>query len=296
MEIKPFWAAALIALFLQSCGLADLRNESLKERGVTSEMEEKGRALLQEAWLAQGFDKLAQHEVYEVVATDHWKGLMGRMGNPWPVNDVPIRLRYAIGTFDGQFEVLEGKKEGFTAGLQSWQYYEKKPGGSLTFQKKADGSITFILAALQYFFELPGRLRHVPVVSYMGQRELKGQTYELVFASWEKVEPHQEHDQYVLYIHPESKLIEYASYTIRDNYLPGPKTFYGTIHYSGWRTIEGVKIPFLQSVFLNDPSEKESKYLHQLSVKEFRFDSFDKGLLYPDEELEPVGDEKIISP
>ena len=114
-------------------------------------------------------------------------------------------------------------------------------------------------------------------------------------ATWETAEPHQEHDQYLLYINQESKLIEYASYTIRENYLPGPKKFYGTIQFSDLREVKGVKIPFRQSVFLNAPKEKERKYLHQLTIEEFRFDSFDKELLYPDSSLELMGDEKLAT-
>jgi len=283
----------LLLPFLSSCGLADLRSDQLKEQGVTASAEQKGRQLLHEAWEAQGMDQLEKHETYEAVGTDHWKGLMGKSGNPWPVNNKPLQLRYAVGTFDGQFTVLEGKKEGFTAGLQSWQYYEQTQGQQADFSVKPEKSHVFVIPTYQYFFELIDRLRTVPVVAYMGERQFKGEDYDLVFASWEKAAPHKEHDQYVLYINKETGLIDYASYTIRDNFLPAPKNLYGTIQYKDWREVDGIKIPFQQLVYFNGPKEKEKKYLHRFLVEAFEFDGFDPKLLYPDQELEKVGNKKM---
>ena len=284
---------ATLALLLQSCGLADLRTATLKKEGITVENEQKGRALLDAAWRAQGLDKLDQFHTYEVVGVDHWKGLLGSMGKVWPVNKTPLRLRYAVGTFDGQVEVLEGKHKGFRAGLQSWRYYEQEAGEDIQFLEKQDERITFGLAAYQYFFELASRLRNAPVVTYLGEASFNGKAYEQVFVSWEKPEPHDEHDQYVLYIDPNTKLIEYTSYTLRENYLPGPKKIYGSIHFGGLKEVQGIKIPFQQSVFLNAPKEKERKYIHQFTISEFKFDSFDSSVLYPEPGIEPIGDQKL---
>lgn len=282
----------LLLLLLSSCGLADLRSGQLKEQGITAGAEQRGRQLLNEAWKAQGMDQLREHETYEVVGKDHWKGLMGRSGNPWPVNNKPLQLRYAVNTFDGQFTVLEGKKEGFTAGLQSWQYYEQTQGQEAAFKVKPEKEYVFVIPTYQYFFELIDRLRTVPVVAYMGEKQFKGDDYDLVFASWKTAKPHAEHDQYVLYINKESRLIDYASYTIRDNFLPAPKSLYGTIQYKDWREVEGIKIPFRQLVYFNGPNKKEKKYLHRFTAESFEFDSFDKKALYPNEELDSIGDKK----
>ncbi len=115
MKKKIFGAIALISLLLQSCGLADLRTAELKKNGITASSEQRGRVLLAEAWRAKGLDNLSQHDTYEVVGIDHWKGLLGNMGKVWPVNQTPLQLRYAVNIFDGQVEILEGKEKGFRA-------------------------------------------------------------------------------------------------------------------------------------------------------------------------------------
>ncbi len=285
----PIVFLTLCTLWLSACGLADLRTEEL---ALTGRSEEKARELLRAAWRQQGLDQLENHQTYEVVATDHWKGLMGGMSKIWPVNRKPLRLRYAIGSFDGSVEILEGGKEGFRAGLQSWRYYEAEPGDSIAFQSKPDKRIAFGLAAFQYFFELSDRLLRAPILRYAGSRNFAGQTYDLVFATWQTPEPHRGHDQYLLYINRQSGLLEIASYTIRHNYLPAPGNFYGSIRFGDFREIDGVQIPFRQTVFLNAPKEKEKKYLHQLTIRSFAFDAFDKNILYPDPKLEFVGDDK----
>jgi hypothetical protein len=282
-----------LPLLVSSCGLADLRSATLKEQGITPEAEQRGRQLLEAAWLAQGMDQLDRHESYEIIGKDHWKGLLGKAGNPWPVNNKALRLQYSVGTFDGKFEVLEGKKEGYSAGLQSWHYYEQARGTAANFEVKPNEKHTFVLAAFQYFFELTDRLRNVPIVAYVGEKEFDGQLYQLVFASWEKAAPHPEHDQYVLYINNETRMVDYAEFTIRDTYLAGPKKFYGSIQYKDWKTIDGIKIPFTQLIYFNDPKEKEDQYLHRLMVDSFEFDSFDKAELYPNENLSNIGDDKL---
>ena len=283
----------LTLTLLSSCKLADLRTDTFKQEGITSSNELKGKQILKESWKAQGMDKLQQFQTYEVVGKDHWKGLTGKTANPWPANNALTQLRYAIGTFDGQMEILEGKKKGWSAGLQSWQYYEFSKGQTPSFDVKKDKAISFIIPAYQYFFELIGRLKNAPIVAYMGQRQFNGQDYDLVFTSWESDAPNEKNDQYVLYVNTKTKLIDYASYTLRDNYLPAPKGLYGTIHFKDFRDIEGIKIPFQQTVFTKDPKTKEEKYLHKLTVNDFRFDSFDKSLLYPNPNLGTLGDQKL---
>ena len=283
----------IISLSLSSCALADLRTEELKQQGITEEAEKKGRQLLEEAWKAQGMNNLHEFSTYEVKAKDHWKGIIGKTGNPWPVNNELMRLQYKVGTFDSELTVLEGKKTGFHAGLQSWKYYEYEQGESPSFDVKRDKALSFILPAYQYFFELADRLKSVPIVAHMGATTFNGQNYDLVFASWETAEPHKEHDQYVLYINQETKLIDYASYTLRDNYVPSPKGLYGSIQFKAMTDVQGVKIPFEQIVYAKAPKRNEKKYLHRLEVQSFLFDAFNDNEIFHDSQLKPMGDKKV---
>jgi hypothetical protein len=68
-------------------------------------------------------------------------------------------------------------------------------------------------------------------------------------------------------VNTKTKLIDYASYTLKDNYLPAPKGLYGTIYFKDFREIEGVKIPFQQTVFTKDPKTKGS---HIQCIKPFK--------------------------
>ena len=92
--------------------MVDLQTVDMKEDGLTSEAAQKGQALLEAAWKAQGMDKLHEHKTYSVTAVDHWKGLMGKMGKVWPESKGTMELRYAVGSFDSQVEFLDGKEEG----------------------------------------------------------------------------------------------------------------------------------------------------------------------------------------
>jgi len=284
-----FLFAALI--FISSCSVSDIRTSYQKKDTNELEQEQKGKALLEETWLAHGFDKLKNHTTYEVSAKDHWKGAMGKMGNLWgDSNNKPLKLRFSVGTFDNQVEFLEGKKAGTKAGLQSWNYYEKEEGGKAIF-KKTKKRIGFGLAAYHYFFELADRLRRAPIIRYAGEKTFEGKEYDVVFATWETIKANPDYDQYQLYINKKTKLVDFCLYTIRESYLPGAKKLYGSIRYTDIREIDGIKVSFLQEVYINKPKAL-GKYLHQLKVTNFKFDSFPLSDLHPDKEIKAIGDDK----
>ena len=150
------------------------------------------------------------------------------------------------------------------------------------------------LQSAHYFFELADRLKNAPIITAMDEKERDGVLYDRVFITWEDLKAHGEHDQYIVGISKDSGLIEYAHYTVRDNYLkvPGYKKFYGSIHFDDFREIDGVLIPFSQYVFLNKP-KKDKKYIHKLTISDFAFDTFDVAELRPNPELTQMGDEKV---
>lgn len=285
-----------LIVLVSSCKVSDIQTDYMKDTvNKEEQLEEKGKALLKEAWLAHGFDKLKTHETYQVEATDHWKGALGKMGNLWgDSNKKPITLRFAVGTFDNQVEFKEGKLAGQVAGLQSWKYYEKENSDSKAEFQKTNKRIGFGLAAYHYFFELGDRIMNAPIIRYAGEKEFEGNKYDIIFATWESVEANRDYDQYRIWVNKETKLIDFANYTIRENYLPGAKMFYGSIRYGDMRTIDGVKISFQQEVYLNKP-KAVGKYLHKLTLTDFKFDAFSKSDLYPDANIKPIGDDKPSS-
>jgi hypothetical protein len=89
-------------------------------------------------------------------------------------------------------------------------------------------------------------------------------------------------------------MLDYASYTLRDNYLkmPGAGMAYGTMGFNDYRNIDGFQVPFEQNVFMFGPQEDKDNYIHKLTLSSFSFDGFDKAELYPDPSMALLGDSK----
>ncbi|NAS32409.1 hypothetical protein GTQ40_15600 [Flavobacteriaceae bacterium R38] len=292
MKVKWIRNSVLVSVvFLMiSCKLADLRTPEVKQLDDNYRSnEQKGRELLNRAIQHQGFDKLVEAETYEIILKDRWKGVAGKIGNVWPVNNKKIALRFTPNTFDGQLEILEGRKKGTVWGMQSWQVYKLRPGKEVVLKKKK--RIAFGLAAFHYLFEGPTRLSKAPVIRYAGEGSYNNKKYDKVFVSW-GVKPDKKYDQYVVWIEKEKGVIELVSYTVRDNFLPSPKNIYATLILSDYRNIDGVLFPFQQTAQLNDPKKNLNHYIHKMQIEKFVMNTFSKDKLYPIKQLKTIGDKK----
>lgn len=280
-------------ILLTGC-MANIQPKLVKKNPNSEKLEKKGKAILKKAHDAHGVDNLLRHDVYQFVTIDDWKGPLAGMGKLWPEKNTKMEFKYAINTFDARVKFLSGSRINQSVGLQSWKFYEGE-GDSTNFNVEHDERLTFGLAAFQYFSELTGRLENAEIIRYGGEKEFKNVKYDLVFVTWKQEDAHKEFDQYLLYINKTTNLIDYATYTIRDNYLhlPGTKIFYGTIGFSNFKDVDGYKVPFTQSIFLFGPKKQNSKYLHQLNIESFSFDEFEKEELYPRKDLQAVGDKKL---
>ncbi len=283
------------AILLQGC-MADLRTSTIKTSGVTVANANKGKAILEKAWKKQGFDNLDKHKVYAFHGVDTWKGMMGKMGKIWPDLKTSLDFKYQVGTFDGQVSFADGKKKGMSAGLQNWHYYEKENSGAAKFISK-NKKIAFGIPAFHYFTEMIGRLKNAPIISYAGEKEFRDQKYDLVFCTWNTDEPHMKADQYVAWINKATGMMDFTQYTLRDNYMkpPGHKMFYGGVEFSNFKNIDGVMIPHLHTIYINKLKKKKKKFVHQLVISDFQFDSFDIDELRPDKSIEEGGDFKTVS-
>jgi len=284
---------SVMFLFMQLCSV-DLLPESLQGDKHALESEAKGKAVLKQAWIAHGVDSLNAHQVYQFTTVDHWQGMMAGMGKLWPQKKTALTFKYAPNTFDARLEFLDGETKGLVAGLQSWNYYEKQVGGEVNFKVKENARYSFGMAAFQYFTEMVGRLSNAPLIRYAGEEEFNEKKYHLVFTTWGSLEGNEEYDQYLLYINQDNNMLEYATYTLRDNYLkmPGSSIVYGTMGFNDYRDVEGYKVPFEQNAFLFGPKENNKDYLHRLTLSSFSFDDFELSELYPDPAIKPIGDKK----
>ena len=284
------------AILFQSCGLLDLRTKTIKKEGITTSATEKGKQLLENAWKKQGYDKLKKHDVYSYHANDSWKGIFGKMAQIWPDMKTEMEFRYRIGTFDGQVHYLNGKQKGGMAGLQNWNYYEINKGDTIFKDKgaKKNRKNVFGIAAFQYFTEMIDRIKNAPIISYAGEKEFRGQQYDLVFCTWDKAEAHKEHDQYLAWINKKTGLMDFAQYTIRETYIkpPGYKMFGGAVELNNFKNIEGVMIPHQQLVYAISLRKNPRRYLHKVIISDFKFDGFDIEELRIDKNIAKGGDFK----
>lgn len=294
--LKVITMGFVATMFLQSCGMYDLRTMPIKKEGITVENTEKGKLILEKAWKLQGLDQLSNYEVYSFNGVDTWKGMLGKMGQIWPEMKAEIGFSYRIGTFDGRVEFMDGVQKGDIAGLQNWNYYEIS-GDQISFKDKdlkENRRKVFGVAAFQYFTEMVDRLKNAPIISYAGEKEKRGQQYDLVFCTWGTEKPHDEHDQYLLWINKKTGILDFAQFTIRESYMkpPGYKLLGGAIEYADYRSVDGVMIAHEQLIYAMNIKKKQDKFLHRMLVSDFKFDGFNLEELKVNKELVDGGDFK----
>ncbi len=290
MRINLFITVSIM-FFLASCKIADIRTPEIKNNVEDVNSENRAKALLKDAITKQGLNKVSQYKTYEVVGSDHWKGLLGKIANIWNWKKEKVAMRFALGDFDGQIEVLEGKKKGHIFGIQSWDYYEIKDGVYNT-DVKDDKRIIFGLGAYHYYFELANRLNNATFFRYIGEDELANKPMEKVFVSWGN-ERTKAYDQYILWIGKESGKIEAATHTVRDTYLPMSGFLYSSIRFEDFRVINGISIPFKQTVQLKKTKNQTKRYIHQFTIETFKWDAFSLDKIRPNKNLQIIGDEKM---
>ena len=282
--------AALTLLLMglvSSCKLANLSTEAINTESVNRE--EKAIQLLEKTIKAHNFQALANAETYSYKVKDNWKGPMVLM-NPFPKDNEWMEMRFRPATFDAQMQYLDTRNKDKVYGLQSLQYYLMDGDEEVEFKKKP--KMEFSIAAVQYLFELPLRLINAPILKYAGKKMWEGVEYDLVFATWESIDPNDTYDQYLLYLHPETHELAFASYTVRAIYLPAPKGIYGSIRYENVQEgPEGFRYPATLYIQLNK-LKGNKKWAHKMELKDLEFNSFDKSVLYPNAELPFIGDAK----
>ncbi len=280
-------------------GHADVRPMAVRYPAPDSER--RGRERLERLAERHGLSAWKRHTTMEVVGKDSWPG-----GGPWwPEATQRFRTLALLGTFTSRAELLDGRAEGEVWGIQAWACYKRRPGDAApAFLAKPDRAISFYLPTLQYFNELPFRLRQAPIVLDAGAARHRGRAYDRVFVTWGGAEPRAEHDQYVLWIDRETGLLGMVRYTLRDGVAwlpPVPAALFrsvmmGTMHYEDYRDVQGVMVPFVQTVVL--PPPELTRYplrehaFHRLELTEARFDAVPREALLPDSALGDGGDRK----
>lgn len=276
----------------------DLRNAEV--RAERPDAERRGRELLARMSERHGLSAFRRHATMQATACDRWPG-----GSAWWPQDVQcFRSQARLGTFSSRVELLDGPERGDVWGLQSWAPYRGRAGETPAFLSESDPAITFYLPTLQYFNELPFRILGASIVRAAGEAHLGGRTYDRVFATWGRPEPNGDHDQYVLWIDRETGLLSKVRYTVREAAARMSASqrrwlrpiILGTMHYEDYRSVDGVMMPFAQTVTLSPPEltrePLSSHHFHRLEVREVAFDSMPPEALVLDPRREEIGDRK----
>lgn len=261
----------MIGMSLVGC-TANLLPTKLKT-GISDSSKEKAIELIKESMKAQGYGNIADQKAYQITATDTWQGFMGKMGKLWPQKISKIKLTYPIDVFDGQVEYLDGKRKGFKAALRNGKYYEMGEDSQFRVAKKRNKKVIFGIEAYKFFTQISSGMLSCDFLGYVGEEVYRGKKYDVVFGTWESLKPNSKYDQFLIYINKETKLIDRATYTIRQNYMPmpGDDMLYGNIVYQDYKDVDGFKVPFKQTVFDFDVENKLEDFLHEFVIEKFEF-------------------------
>ena len=69
-------------------------------------------------------------------------------------------------------------------------------------------SLDFFYYAIKHLVEFAFEMNSATILEYMGEKKMGDKTYELVFATWESMEPTMKYDQYIIWINKHTGLIE----------------------------------------------------------------------------------------
>jgi hypothetical protein len=256
----PAMVMILVSAFVfSSCSTYDLRSHATITVGDEALQAEKAHSILNQSITAHGWDQV-QSGQFAITYTDSWPvGWLRALFHPWPSHEGKIRQQFPLADlYSSQVEFLDGVRKGEIWGMENKQTFVIREGEK-SFRKH--NNTAFYLPTYQYFAQMPYWLQDVPLVEYAGERETNGQTYDLIFGSWDQLGPQQEVDQYLYWINQETKLLERVEYTIREQFGGA----HGVNTFSDFRAVDGLVVPFLQTI----TSAEDERIVHQLQLHEF---------------------------
>ena len=190
--------------------MADIRNNIVKQ-GITEQSTAKGKELLGKYEEASGgFDKWSSYKTGTFTQTADWYG----KGKHWTIDPQQYSLTAELGTMDGELTLIDGPMAGKTWTTKAGKVHAIEENGD----KVPDYHeiMTHSFPYKTYWFQFPFKVREADFISYAGTREIEGQNYEALFVTWHSEEPNTEFDQYILYLNPDTYLLDYLEFTLRD--------------------------------------------------------------------------------
>ena len=230
----------------------DLRPDYLGDKIAEKDFA-KGKALLNEMQTAYGgMDNWLAHKTgsYAQVA-DWYEDKMGISG--WDALPQEFQMTSILGTDDSEFTLLNGANKGQTWGVENWKTYQNKNGQKeFIDQDKYHHKLIY----KNYWFQFPFRISEAPIIAYAGESTVKGETYDLLYATWGSEAPNREYDQYVLYLDKETRLVEWLHFTLRDKF----NFLHPIAQFTDFKKVNGIMVPFNQYITQGTPVGSGSKF------------------------------------
>ncbi len=225
----------MMGLLAQACKTSDVRTTYLLD---SNEESEKLNSLLEKVESTYGgYENWKNIPAVRTKGFDRWPTFLWRtIASPWKNKQTDFLYTWSPNTDNSKIELLSGKMEGKQFGIQQWATYSIEDS-TTTFDKNKD--MWFHLPTMEYFFEFPFRVREAEIVKYAGQKLVNNQPYELIFFTWQSLEPNKMMDQYLVYVNPNNYHIDYIELTVRDQ----ARWAYATVSFENFTTVDGFLFP-----------------------------------------------------
>ena len=204
-----------------------------------------------------------EKESISITFRSEWPGAFSRMMfMPWHENNQKVTLEWKPGTDNSRLIYEEAPYLGEEWGLQNWATYTKTKDKGIHFEY--DDHIKVNLSTYQYFFEAPFRLYQTNQAAYAGEQEWNGRKYDLVLVSWNRLEPQEDLDQYLLWIDQKTKTLAVLEYTVREFF----DSLKGTMVYNRYQRVGGLLFPF---ELMSKNSYDSSDYIQRIQVEKVSY-------------------------
>ncbi|MEO0601378.1 MAG: hypothetical protein AAF211_08085 [Myxococcota bacterium] len=261
----------LCGALLAGCALKDLRPRDLRKQGPTAVQTSEGRALLEASIEATGgWEQWRRLQHFSFSATDAWDHTLGELAFLTYDKNQTFDMR-AVGQDVDNLEMTltNGKKEGQIWGYRDGVGYLQ--GEDVEGKKFKPLSVLFVktTAAL---VGLPMRLGSADEVVLLDDVQVGEKTYHQVFLTWKQLDPIDSFDHWIAYIDPETKLIDYCQFTVREyeSEVAVPVARKGFFAMADYREVDGVQVPHRIDALLN--IEKKPVHVYTLTDVDFSFE------------------------
>ncbi len=257
-----------LALAAPVCGqpLSDVRPASVAD-GISDEEATKGRALLDEAQKAYGLDAWKSYRGAEFDMVAKWYVPArdeGLAAGGWPEDPQMFHFTaLQLGADDADLVFLNGPTKGEGWALADGRHFDIKNGEHIA-KDAPDPHVK--VPVKNWWFQFPFRISEAEFIGHGGTAEVGGKTYELVYATWGSAEPNETYDQYVIYIDPTSKRMEWLYFTYR-KMVPAASI---SMHLSDFHTVDGVLVPHHYMVYGGAPGASD-RMGHENSYANLKF-------------------------